>query len=162
VMMHPLRDSVFEGLLASLPSEASLPPDDAYRGSIRTEARPQLQVALSRFVCGSADSLRAIPYNCRRRRQSCRLLTIQDNANHLPATRENLGISLGWPLINRLFATLEEDGIPRRHRGRIRLLALSAPELHTCGCYGAVPDAYELHSGPIKGENLTVTLVTDT
>jgi hypothetical protein len=41
----------------------------------------------------------------------------------------------GQPRINGLLALLEQDGLVRRFRGRIRLMSRSGLEARACECY---------------------------
>ncbi len=113
--------------------------------------RPPVQAAVSRFLCGMAmQSLQTIA--CNRLHsliaRCCRwLLTLQDKtkSNDLPITQENLAALLGGgrPRVNLILARLENDGILRRHRGRIHLLNRAGLERNTCECYRLVRDAFE-------------------
>lgn len=108
--------------------------------------RPSIQAALSRFLYGlAAQSMQTIA--CNRLHslltRCCRwLFTFQDcvASNELSVTRENLATLLGngRPHVNRLLANLEKSGLPRRHRGRIRLPGRFGLETHTCECYRAI------------------------
>jgi CRP-like cAMP-binding protein len=105
--------------------------------------RPAIQVALSRFLYGlSAQSLQTIACNRLHTLVSrcCRwLLTFQDRVrrDELPLTQESLATLLGGgrPRVNALLALLEQNGLVRRQRGRIRLLTRSGLKAHSCECY---------------------------
>ena len=107
------------------------------------EARPALQAAFSRFLYGlSAQSLQTVACNRLHNLESrcCRwLLMVQDRTrdDDLPLTQESLATMLGSgrPRINGLLATLEQNGLVRRYRGRIRLLSRPGLERRACECY---------------------------
>jgi CRP-like cAMP-binding protein len=116
------------------------------------EARPDIQVALSRFLYGLwMQSVRTIACNRLHTMLSrcCRwLLTMQDKtkSENLPVTQESLATLLGGgrPRVNLLLAALERDGILRRGRGRIHVTMRTGLERNTCECYYRVRDAYGL------------------
>lgn len=116
------------------------------------DARPHLRIALSRFLYGlSTQALQTIACNRLHSLLSrcCRwLLLMQDEAenNDLMVTQEMLATSLGSgrPRVNLLLASLERDGILRRHRGRIHLLNRYGLERHSCECYQLIRGASEL------------------
>jgi CRP-like cAMP-binding protein len=107
------------------------------------ESRPAVQAAFSRFLYElSAQSLQTVACNRLHSLESrcCRwLLMIQDRIDHddLPLTQESLATMLGSgrPRINGLLAMLEQNGLVRRYRGRIRLLSRPGLERRACECY---------------------------
>jgi CRP-like cAMP-binding protein len=111
-------------------------------------SRPRVQVAISKFLCGlSAQSFQTIACNRLHslRMRCCRwLLTLQDKAmsEYLPVTQENLAILLGGgrPRVNLLLAELEQEGILRRHRGRLQILSREGLERQSCECYRLIRD----------------------
>lgn len=121
----------------------SVMPADALRQALFE--RPAIQVALLRFLYNlTAQSLQTIACNRLHDLLSrcCRwLLTLQDQValDDLPLTQENLATLLGSgrPRINALLAVLEQKGMVRRQRGRIRLVTRSGLEAHACECYDA-------------------------
>jgi len=46
----------------------------------------------------------------------------------------------GRPRVNLLLAELEEEGMLRRHRGRIQILARDGLKRQSCECYRLVRD----------------------
>ncbi len=119
------------------------------------DARPQFQVALLRFLYGlSAQSLQTIACNRLHSQLSrcCRwLLTIQERvgSRDISITQEHLAMLIGGgrPRVNRLLRALEDEGILRLSRGRIRLLSRAALQLHSCECYRLSRDAGGLLAG---------------
>ena len=107
------------------------------------EARPPVQAAVSEFLYGlSAQSLQTIACNRLHSLEArcCRwLLTLRNKtrSDDLPVTQECLATLLGSgrPRINALLAVLERDGLLRRYRGRIHLLASAGLERRACDCY---------------------------
>jgi len=106
-------------------------------------ARPSIQTALARFLCGlSAQSLQTVACNrlhgltprCCRWLLTMRDLTGQDD---LPVTQENLATLLGSgrSRVNLVLATLEKAGLLLRSRGHIRLLSSDGLEAQACDCY---------------------------
>jgi CRP-like cAMP-binding protein len=116
------------------------------------EARPRLQIAVSKFLYGlSAQSQQTIACNRLHSLESrcCRwLLLMQDKAksDDLWVTQENVAtlVGSGRPRVNQVLSKLEKDGILRRHRGCIHLLTRAGLEHHSCECYRRVRDASEL------------------
>jgi CRP-like cAMP-binding protein len=108
--------------------------------------RPSIEAALSRFLFGlcaqslqtiACDRMHSLPSRC------CRwLLKIQDRlgSDDLPLTQERLAALLGSgrQRINAVLAALEQDGLLRRHRGRVHLVTRSGLEARSCECYGAL------------------------
>jgi CRP-like cAMP-binding protein len=142
-------EAIFGGT-ASLPDSVvqiegpmSVIPADALRCALFE--RPAIQAALLQFLYGlTAQSLQTIACNRLHDLLSrcCRwLLTLHDRValDDLPLTQENLATLLGSgrPRINALLAVLEEKGLIRRQRGRIRLVTQSGLEAHACECYNA-------------------------
>jgi CRP-like cAMP-binding protein len=146
----PLPDSVvqIEGAMSILSASA-------LRRALAE--RPAIQGALSRFLYGlSAQSLQTIACNRLHSLMSrcCRgLLTLQDRAgsDDLPLTQENLATLLGGgrPRVNALLARLDRNGLVRRRRGRIRLLARADLEAQSCECYRSGCDAEALAFGGV-------------
>jgi CRP-like cAMP-binding protein len=107
------------------------------------ESRPVMQATFSRFLYDlSAQSLQTVACNRLHSLDArcCRwLLMLQDRTGDdvLPLTQESLATMLGSgrPRINGLLATLEQDGLVRRYRGRIRLLTRPGLERRACECY---------------------------
>lgn len=107
------------------------------------EARPAIQTALARFLYDlAAQSLQTVACNRLHSLEArcCRwLLMIRDRTgdNELPLTQESLATILGSgrPRINALLATLEQDGLLRRYRGRISLTSHAGLEKRACECY---------------------------
>jgi CRP-like cAMP-binding protein len=107
------------------------------------EARPTIQAALARFLVElSAQSLQTVACNRLHSLEArcCRwLLMIQDRTgdDELPLTQESLATILGSgrPRINALLAAMEQGGLVRRYRGRIRLLTRTGLEARACECY---------------------------
>jgi CRP-like cAMP-binding protein len=107
---------------------------------------PAMQAALSGFLYDlSAQSLQTVACNRLHSLESrcCRwLLMMQDRTGDgdLPLTQECLATMLGSgrPRINALLAVLEQDGLLRRYRGRIRLLSRPGLEHRACECYRRV------------------------
>jgi CRP-like cAMP-binding protein len=107
------------------------------------EARPCIRAALARvLVTLSAQSLQTVACNRLHSLEArcCRwLLMMRDRtgSNELPLTQEGLAVMLGSgrPRINGLLATLEQDGLVRRQRGRIRLVSRAGLERRACECY---------------------------
>ncbi|MEA2738026.1 MAG: hypothetical protein QOH05_1333 [Acetobacteraceae bacterium] len=107
------------------------------------EARPAIQAALTRFLYElSTQSLQTVACNRLHslKARCCRwLLMMQDRTegDELPLTQENLATMLGSgrPRINVLLGALEQDGLVRRYRGRIRLLTRAGIEGRACECY---------------------------
>jgi CRP-like cAMP-binding protein len=107
------------------------------------EARPSIQVALTRFLYElSAQTLQTVACNRLHSLEArcCRwLLMMRDRTDDddLPLTQENLATMLGSgrPRINALLAGLEQDGLVQRYRGRIRLLTRTRLERRACECY---------------------------
>lgn len=107
------------------------------------ESRPSIQTALARFLHQlSARSLQMVACNRLHSLEArcCQwLLMMRDRTgdDDLPVTQESLATMLGSgrPRINVLLATLEQDGLLRRYRGRIRLLTHIELERRSCECY---------------------------
>jgi CRP-like cAMP-binding protein len=137
-LMSPSLDTAVQ-----IEGPMSVVPADALRPVL--PERPAIQSALLRSLhMFSTNSLQTIACNRLHSLMSrcCRwLLTLQDRAerDELPLTQENLATLLGSgrPRINALLANLEEAGLVRRYRGRIRLLTRSGLKAHACGCYDA-------------------------
>jgi CRP-like cAMP-binding protein len=110
------------------------------------EARPAMQAVLCRFLYGlCAQSQQTVACNRLHSLEArcCRwLLMMQDRTgdDDLPLTQESLATMLGSgrPRINGLLAALEQDGLVRRYRGRIRLLTRPGLERRACECYRLV------------------------
>ncbi|MEA2738025.1 MAG: hypothetical protein QOH05_1332 [Acetobacteraceae bacterium] len=110
------------------------------------QARPQIQLALSKFLHGLlTQSLQTIACNRLHSLLSrgCRwLLTMhyKCSTDDLPVTQENLATLLGGgrPRVNLLLATLERDGMLQRYRGRIRVLTRAGLQRHACECYDLI------------------------
>jgi CRP-like cAMP-binding protein len=152
----PLPDSVvqIEGAMSILSASA-------LRRAL--SERPAIQGALSRFLYVlSAQSLQTIACNRLHGLMSrcCRwLLTLQDCAgsDDLPLTQENLATLLGGgrPRVNALLARLDRNGLVRRRRGRIRLVARAGLEAQSCECYRSGRDTEALAGTPCEGERVT-------
>ena len=107
------------------------------------ETRVTIMPVLTRFLYEmSAQALQTVACNrlhsleCR----SCRwLLMLQDRTGQsdLPLTQESFATLLGSgrPRINGLLASLEQDGLLRRYRGRIRILTRQGLRARACECY---------------------------
>jgi len=132
--------------------EMSVMPAAVLRSAV--ESRPAVQAALSRFLFElSAQSLQTIACNRLHTLEArcCRwLLMMHDRTgdDDLPLTQESLATMLGSgrPRINGLLATLEQNGLVRRYRGRVRLLSRSGLERRACECYrliGYEPKVFE-------------------
>lgn len=107
------------------------------------EVRPGIQAALFRFLFElSAQSLQTVACNRLHTLEArcCRwLLMLQDRTgdSDLPLTQECLATMLGSgrPRINGLLASLEQDGLVQRYRGRVRLLSRHDLKKRACECY---------------------------
>jgi CRP-like cAMP-binding protein len=114
--------------------------------------RPSIEAAMARFLFGlcaqsvrtiACDRVHSLPSRC------CRwLLKIQDRlgSDDLPLTQERLAALLGSgrQRINAVLGELEQDGLVRRDRGRVRLMTRSGLEARSCECYAAIPSANPL------------------
>jgi CRP-like cAMP-binding protein len=107
------------------------------------EARPSIQGALVRFLFALlTQSLQTVACN-RLHSLEARccfwLLMIWDRTgdSDLPLTQESLATMLGSgrSRINALLAAMEQGGLVRRYRGRIRLLTRAGLERRACECY---------------------------
>lgn len=115
---------------------------------------PSMLITLAGFLHrSSAEAAQTIACNRLHSLLSrcCRwLLTMHDHANgdDLPITQEGLATLLGGgrPRVNLLLATLQRQGIVRRHRGRIQVLTRAGLERYSCECYHLVRDMAELAS----------------
>lgn len=113
------------------------------------DVRPAIQTVLFRFLCElAAQSLQTVA--CNRMHpldaRCCRwLLMMWDRIgdDDLPLTQENLATILGSgrPRINSLLQVLEQHGLLRRYRRRIRLLSRPALEQRACECYRPLHNA---------------------
>jgi CRP-like cAMP-binding protein len=107
------------------------------------ETTPAIQATFFHFLYSlSAQSLQTVACNRLHGLEArcCRwLLMLGDRTgdNDLPLTQESLATMLGGgrPRINGLLALLEQDGLVRRFRGRIRLMSRSGLEARACECY---------------------------
>jgi CRP-like cAMP-binding protein len=107
------------------------------------ESRPAVRAAFTHFFCLLAtQSLQTVACNRLHSLEArcCRwLLMIQDRTgdDELQLTQESLATMLGGgrPRINGLLAALEQDGLLRRYRGRIRLLSRRGLKARACECY---------------------------
>lgn len=107
------------------------------------ENTPAIQATLFQFLYSlSAQSLQTVACNRLHgvKSRCCRwLLMLWDRTddNDLPLTQELVATMLGGgrPRINGLLALLEQDGLIRRFRGRIRLMSRSGLEARACECY---------------------------
>jgi len=132
------------------------------------DKRPSVLITLAKFLQrSSAQATQTIVCNRLHSLLSrcCRwLLTMHDNANgdDIPFTQEGLATLLGGgrPRVNLLLATLQQQGILRRHRGRIQVLTRAGLERFSCECYYLVRDVAEPVSRR-EGRVQTVTPVTD-
>jgi CRP-like cAMP-binding protein len=115
------------------------------------DKRPSVLITLANFLQrSSAQAAQTIACNRLHSLLSrcCRwLLTMHDNAtgDDLPITQEGLATLLGGgrPRVNLLLATLQQQGILRRHRGRIQVLTRTGLERYSCECYHLVRDVTE-------------------
>lgn len=113
------------------------------------DVRPAIHMVLTRFLYElSAQSLQTVACNRLHSLDSrcCRwLLMLQDRTggSDLPLTQESLAMMLGSgrPRINGLLAALEQDGLLRRYRGRVRLLSRQGLRQRACECYRLLPYA---------------------
>jgi CRP-like cAMP-binding protein len=134
--MQALADAAVQ-----VPGEMSVIPAAYLRSAL--DSRPALQVAFSGFLYGLlAQSLQTVACNRLHTLESrcCRwLLMLHDRTgdDDLPLTQECLATMLGSgrPRINGLLAALEQDGLVRRYRGRVRLLTRAGLERRACECY---------------------------
>jgi CRP-like cAMP-binding protein len=107
------------------------------------DERPWIHHLLARFLFElSAQSLQTVACNRLHSLEArcCRwLLMMRDRTDDddLPLTQESLATMLGGgrPRINALLAALEQDGLVRRYRGRVRLLTRAGLEARSCECY---------------------------
>jgi CRP-like cAMP-binding protein len=119
-------------------------------------SRPAIQTTFSRFLYDlSAQSFQTVACNRLHSLESrcCRwLLMMQDRTgdDDLPLTQESLATMLGSgrPRVNGLLAALEQDGLVRRYRGRIRLLNRPGLERRTCECYRLIGYSPNALGGP--------------
>jgi CRP-like cAMP-binding protein len=129
---------------------------------------PSVLITLARFLQrSSVEATQTIVCNRLHSLLSrcCRwLLTLHDHANgdDLPITQEGLAALLGGgrPRVNLLLATLQQQGIVRRHRGRIQVMTRAGLERYSCECYHLIRDVAEPASR-LEGRVQTVTPVTD-
>lgn len=130
------------------------------------DARPQVQNAVSNFLHGlTAQTLQTIACNRLHSLSArcCRwLLTLQDRSRSadLAVTQEELATLLGGgrPRVNQILASLEMDGLLRRHRGRIHLQTRAGLEHRSCECYRIVRDV----TGPTECHKIRDTTSTTT
>ena len=143
-------ESLFAGTLAladaivQVPGEMSVISASHLRAAF--DLRPAIQTVLFRFLCElTAQSLQTVA--CNRLHpldaRCCRwLLMMRDRTgdDDLPLTQENLATILGSgrPRINSLLQVLEQHGLLRRYRRRIRLLSRPALEHRACECYHSI------------------------
>jgi CRP-like cAMP-binding protein len=128
----------------------------AYHLRAALDSSPSIQAAFSRFLYDlSVQSLQTVACNRLHSLEArcCRwLLMIHDRTgdDDLPLTQECLATMLGSgrPRINGLLATLEQDGLVRRYRGRIRLLTRPGLERRACECYRLVGYMPKVFGGP--------------
>lgn len=140
-------EALFSGTPALADAEVQVAGEIAVISAIHlrsaVESRPAMQAALSGFLYDlSAQLLQTVACNRLHSLEArcCRwLLMMQDRTGDdvLPLTQEGLAAMLGSarPRINGLLATLEQDGLLHRYRGRIRLLSRPGLEHRACECY---------------------------